>query len=124
MAVHVNAGELRHKIRIVERNTQRDRDGYQVHRDDPAYWKTVRKCCSRFTPISGTETLKAGADFTVERARFLVRWTRTPLHRKMFVLFRGKEWEIIHLNDFGGRQYVEILAEWRSGKDGAGNDDQ
>ena len=67
MEIYVNAGELRERIRIVERNTERDADGYEVRRDDPAYWKDVQTCRARFSQPSGTETIRAGADFTVEK---------------------------------------------------------
>lgn len=124
MAAQVNAGELRHRIRIVERNTDRDKDGYEVKRDDPAYWKPVRSCWAKFARQSGTETLKSGADLATVRARFLIRWTHTPLHRKMVILFEGKEWEIEYINDYANRSFVEIWAHWRSGKDGAADDSQ
>lgn len=124
MAAQVNAGELRHRIRIVERNTDRDKDGYQIKRDDPADWKPVRSCWAKFAWQSGTETLKSGADLATVRARFLIRWTHTSLHRKMFILHNGKEWEIEDINDDGSRTFVEIWAHWRSGKDGTANDSQ
>jgi len=40
----------------------------------------------------------------------------------MFILFRGREWEIVYINDYGGRKYMEIWCEWSSGKDGAADE--
>lgn len=122
MELYVNAGELKERIRIVERSGERDSDGYEVRRDDPAYWKDVHSCWARFSQPSGTETIRAGADFAVEKGRFLIRWTKKSIHRKMFVLFRGREWEIVYINDYGGRKYMEIWCEWSSGKDGAADE--
>ena len=120
MGMLVNAGELNRRIQIVERNTERDKDGYQSKREDPAYWKPVHSCWAKFSQPSGTETIKAGSDFAVEKARFLIRWTRKPIHRKMFVLFQDREWEIEYINSYGdSRQYMEIWATWSSRKDGA-----
>lgn len=124
MELYVNAGELKERIRIVERSGERDSDGYEVRRDDPAYWKDVHSCWARFSQPSGTETIRAGADFAVEKGRFLIRWTKKSIHRKMFVLFRGREWEIVYINDYGGRKYMEIWCEWSSGKDGAADDSE
>lgn len=118
MELYVNAGELKERIRIVERSGELDSSGYEVQRDDPAYWKDVHTCWARFSQPSGTETIRAGADFAVEKGRFLIRWTKKPIHRKMFILFRDREWEITYINDYGGRKYIELWCEWSSGKAG------
>ena len=124
MEIHVNAGELRERIRIVERSGERNSSGYEVQRDDPAYWKGVHTCWARFSQPSGTETIRAGADFAEEKGRFLIRWTAKPIHRKMFILFRDREWEIEYINDYGGRKYMEIWCRWSSGKAGAVHDSE
>lgn len=124
MALQVSASELRNRIQIVERNTDRDKDGYEVKRDDPAYWKIVRRPWAKFAMQSGAEAQKDGADIGTERARFVFRWSRIPIHRKMFILHNGKEWEIEYINDDGSRTFVEVWAHWRSGKDGTANDSQ
>lgn len=124
MDIHVNAGELKERIRIVERSGERNSSGYEVHRDDPAYWKGVHTCWARFSQPSGTETVRAGADFAEEKGRFLIRWTAKPIHRKMFILFRDREWEIEYINDYGGRKYMEIWCRWSSGKAGAVHDSE
>ena len=124
MDIHVNAGELKERIRIVERSGERNSSGYEVHRDDPAYWKGVHICWAKFSQPSGTETVRAGADFAEEKGRFLIRWTAKPIHRKMFILFRDREWEIEYINDYGGRKYMEIWCRWSSGKAGAVHDSE
>lgn len=124
MDIYVNAGELKERIRIVERSGERNSSGYEVHRDDPAYWKGVHTCWARFSQPSGTETVRAGADFAEEKGRFLIRWTAKPIHRKMFILFRDREWEIEYINDYGGRKYMEIWCRWSSGKAGAVHDSE
>ncbi|MBQ2997258.1 MAG: phage head closure protein [Oscillibacter sp.] len=121
----VDAGELKHRIRIVRRNTKRDKDGYQTKREASEDYETVRSCKASFKQLSGTEAIKANSDFAEEKVRFLVRWSPKTIERKMIVLFRGKEYEIEYAHDYGGgRKWVEIWAVWRSQKEGADHDDQ
>ena len=121
----VDAGELKHKIQIIRRNTERNKNGYQIRRETSEDYTVIRRCKAKFTQLSGTEAVKANSDFTEEKARFLVRWSPKTIGRKMCVLFRGKEYEIEYINDYGGgHKWVEIWAVWRSRKEGADHDDQ
>lgn len=121
----VDAGELKHRIRIVRRNTAQDKDGYETRREVSTDYKLIRSCKAKFTQLSGTEAIKANSDFTEEKVRFLVRWSPKAIDRKMVILFRGKEYEIEYIHDYGGsRKWMEIWAVWRSRDGGASHDHQ
>ena len=121
----VDAGELKHRIRIVQRNSDEDSDGYQTRREDPEDYQLIRACKAKFTQLSGTEAIKANSDFAEEKVRFLVRWSPKTIDRKMIVLFRGKEYAIEYVHDYGGgRKWMEIWAVWRSRDGGAPRDHQ
>ena len=63
---------------------------------------------------------KAGADFGEVRVRFLIRYTRKPIDRKMFVRYRGKDYEIEYINDYGdSHQYMELMCRWSGTGGGA-----
>lgn len=111
----VDAGELKHLIKIVRRNTERNKNGYQTKALSPEDYTEIRSCKARFTQLSGTEAMKASSDFAEEKVRFLVRWSPKKIDRKMCVLFRDKEYEIEYIHDYGGnRKWLEIWAVWRS----------
>lgn len=104
----VNAGELRETIQIMEHTEQPNAAGYPAPPTDP---KLIRSCRAKFTRQSGTEAVKAGADFGAVKVRFLIRYTKIPITRKMFVRYRGLDYEIEYVNDYGDRhQYIEIWA--------------
>lgn len=105
----VQAGEFRHKIRIVRWDGASDKEGFPVRVPVEVY-----RCWARVTITSGTETARANADFSQMKARFLIRWTSVLIDRKMFVEYGGKEWEIEYVNDYAGRQYIELWGVWES----------
>lgn len=111
----VNAGELRETIEIMEHTESFNEAGYPAPAAKP---KLIRKCRAKFTRQSGTEAVKAGADFGTVKVRFLVRYSKTPITRKMFVRYRSLDYEIEFVNDYGDRhRYIEIWAV-RDSKEG------
>ena len=53
--------------------------------------------------------VKANADFGEVKARFLVRYSRRPIDRKMFVRYRDSDYEILYINPYGdSREYLEL----------------
>ena len=108
--MHVNAGELRHRIRIVRIDRVEDEDGYTVPQE-----KIVHACWAKVSYTSGTEMVKANADFGEVKARFLIRWTAAAIDRKMLVRHGGRDYEIQYINDYGRpREYLEIWGVWKS----------
>lgn len=105
--MNVNAGELNKKISIYAREETEDADGYDNVSD-----VLVHTCWAKFSRTSGTETFKANADFSETKVRFLIRYTKKLIDRKMFVRYAGTDYEITFVNDYGdAHQYIELWCE-------------
>lgn len=103
--MNVNPGELNKKIKIITYIEKQNEDGYLVNER-----KIIHNANASFKRISGTETVKSGADFSVEKVRFLIRFT-DKIKRKMLVEYCNKEYEIEYLNDYeDNHEYIEIWA--------------
>lgn len=102
--MNVNPGELRKSIQIFKKIGETDRDGYAS-----SGYELVHACKAKFTRTSGTEVVRANADFSELKVRFLIRYTRKKLDRKMRVRYAGQEYEIGYINDYEDRhEYVEL----------------
>ena len=109
--MYINAGELDKRIEIC-RKPKPEADGYLPEGAEP---EVVRRCWARVTWTSGRELVEANADFGEARVRFLVRWSRVEIDRKMFILYRGVEYAIEYINPYGdSREYLEIWCRWKS----------
>lgn len=107
--MYMNAGALDKRIDIYHK-PQLEADGYLPDDPQPAL---VRSCWAQFTQTSGTELVKANADMGEARVRFLIRYTQTPIDRKMFVRYRGDDYEILYINAYGdSREYTELWCRW------------
>lgn len=103
--MRVDAGELNKRITI--HTVTRNRDG-------GGYWSEeatrVRTCCAKVSQASVTDLMKNNADMAEIKYRFLIRWSKTPIHRKMQVEYRGSRYQIEYINPYGdNREYVELL---------------
>lgn len=104
--MNVNPGELNKKITIFEYTETQDEDGYPVKEKN-----LVHSANASFKRMSGAETVKANADFTTEKVRFLIRYTSKELDRRMLVEYNKKEYEIEYINDYeDAHEYIEIWA--------------
>lgn len=110
--MYVDAGELNKRISIYRHTAACDADGYPA--DAP---ELVRSCWAKFSRTSGTETVRADADFSDVKARFLIRYTTVPIDRKMIVRYADENYEIVYLNDYGDdHKYIELWCEkWSLG---------
>ena len=107
--MHVDAGQLNKRIQIIRRAEEKDANGYSATPDETV----VHRCWARFSQTSGTEAMKANADFADLKVRFLIRWTKTSIDRKMIVRYNNADYEIEYVNGYGdSRQYLEIWARW------------
>lgn len=114
--MYVNAGELNKRISIY-RKPELDGDGYLPKGAEPVL---VHTCWAKFSQASGTELAKQNADMSEVKARFLIRWTRREIDRKMIVRYKGLDYEIVYLNTYGdSREYMEIWCKWLNNKGGA-----
>ena len=102
--MNINPGELSKRIRIFQIVESRDADGY-VTVTKP----TVHACHAKFSRMSATEVVRADADMTEVKVRFLIRHTRKVITRKMYVEYAGNEYEIEYVNDYNdSREYTEL----------------
>ena len=104
--MNVNPGKLNKRICILKRECKMDPDGYETE-----HLREVHRCFARFTRTSGTEVLRANADFSDVKCRFLIRMTKAELDRKMIVRYAGADYEIVYLNNYDdSNEYIEIWA--------------
>ena len=62
--------------------------------------------------------LKSSTEINLERCRFLIRYTPKEITNDMFVLYRGKYYQIEYANNYGDSdEYIEIMAT-AGGKNG------
>ena len=102
--MEVNAGKLNKRIEIIQIEKELDRDGYETVKET-----VVRRPWAQFSQTSGTELAKANADMSEVMVRFLIRWSSTPMSRKMVVRYAGDDYEIEYINGYGdSREYVEL----------------
>ena len=102
--MEVNAGKLNKRIEIIQSAKELDGDGYETAKET-----VVRRPWAQFSQTSGTELAKANADMSEVKVRFLIRWSSTPLSRKMVVRYAGDDYEIEYINGYGdSREYVEL----------------
>lgn len=103
--MNVNPGELTKKIDIITLITGRDDEGYPVESE------TIKHSCwAKKSQSSGSELLKAGADFVDSKTRFLIRYTSTVISEGMFVKYQGKKYDIEYVHEYeDSHEYVEIF---------------
>lgn len=102
--MEINAGKLDKKIQIIRVTRSKDRDGYETVQET-----VVRSPWALFSQTSGKELVKADADMSEVKVRFLIRWSHTPLSRKMIVRYGGTDYQIEYINGYGdSREYVEL----------------
>lgn len=102
--MHVDSSRLNKRIQIIQIATERDKDGYESTRE-----KIVRSPYAQFSQVSGTELVKNEASMADVNVRFLIRWTSTPLSRKMIVRYKGVDYQIEYINSYGdSMEYVEL----------------
>lgn len=100
----IDAGKLNKRICILTVEKKRNPNGYETVKET-----VVREPYAQFSQTSGTELVKANADMSEVRVRFLIRWSKTPLSRKMIVRYADNDYEIEYINAYGdNREYVEL----------------
>ncbi len=115
--MEVNAGKLDKRIQILRYTETRNGAGYLAPAAEP---EVVYDCWAQFSRISGTEARKQGADLGEVKVRFLIRYTRKPIDRKMFVRYRGEDYEIEYINDYeDAHEYLELICRWTGTGGGA-----
>lgn len=104
--MYINAGELSKRIEIVRISKTADADGYTTSAET-----VIRRPWAKFSRVSGTEALKAGADMGDIKARFVIRSSRVPISRKDLIRYNGADYGIEYVNDYGDAgEYTELVA--------------
>lgn len=105
--LNIDAGVLNKRIEIVQRVKAFNAAGYET-----TDAKLIRRCWAQFTRQSGTEGIRAGADLSAVKVRFLIRACQAELSRLMDVKYNGDYYGITYINEYGDNgQYTEILGE-------------
>ena len=109
--MYVNPGELNKKIQIVQyKEFGEDKDGFPM----PPERIVVRDCYASVRNTSGGEVIKANSEFSEVKKRFLVRWSKAEINTDMVVAYKGKEYDIEYINNFGdGNKYLEIYTSMK-----------
>jgi SPP1 family predicted phage head-tail adaptor len=103
--MQINPGELNKKISIYSKSNGIDSGGFPTNTET-----LVLSCWAKITRTSGTEIIKANADFADVKIRFLIRYPKAAITREMIVRY-GVDYEIEYVNDYGdAHEYVEIVA--------------
>lgn len=108
--LNVDAGALDKIIEIVEYVPTYDAAQYEIGRTE----RLVRRCWAQFSRQSGTEGLRAGADMSTVKARFLIR-AGAEVTRLMHIKYNGDVYNIVYTNQYADRGgYTEIVAELKN----------
>lgn len=108
--MNVDPGQLKKKIQIIKRVETVDADGYRTYTET-----VVHTAYADFSRKSGKEVYEYHADFSEVRARFLIRYTKKAIDRKMIIRYAGNDYEIEYVNDYGDtREFIELWAVLKS----------
>ena len=101
----VNPGELNKKINLVTFDETKDADGFIIKEK-----VIVRSIWAKATNTSGTEIIKANAEFAETKKRFLVRYT--SIDTKLTLEYGDTLYDIVYTNDYNdAHEYIEIWCE-------------
>ena len=101
------AGELRHRITIQTKSSDRDGDGYPI----PSPWVDYKKLWGKVTHLSGKDLIAAQANQSKIVARLKIRY-REDVNTDMRVIYKGGIYAIDSpaLEDAdSGYEYVTFL---------------
>ena len=106
--MHVDAGKLSKRIQFLRKTTKKDADGYDV----PGEPEPVRETWAQFSQTSGTELIRANAEFGEAKVRFLTRYYADIQDRRLTIHYDGRDYDILYLNTYGDEKtYTEYWCE-------------
>lgn len=106
--MHVDAGKLSKRIQFLRKTTAKDADGYDV----PGEPELVRETWAQFSQTSGTELIRANAEFGEAKVRFLTRANPELLDRRLLIRYDGRDYNILYVNTYGDEgKYMEFWCE-------------
>ena len=85
-----------------------DDEGFETEPSETVVWE----CWAQVSETSGTELVKAGAEFSETKKRFLVRYTSVPLNTDMVLRYAGQDYDIVLINTYGdNHEYTEVWTQ-------------
>ena len=101
----MNIGKLDKRIQIIQLISGGvDAEGYDTDETEELVWE----CWAQVSETSGTELVKAGAEFSETKKRFLIRYTSVPLNTDMVLRYAGQDYDIVLINTYGdNHEYTE-----------------
>ena len=105
----MNIGKLNKRIQIVKLVSGGvDAEGY----DSDVVEELVWECWAQVSQTSGTELVKADAELSDEKKRFLIRYAPVPLNTDMLIRYGGNDYNILLINTYGdNHEYTELWTE-------------
>lgn len=106
--MHIDAGKLTKRIQFLVTSSERDADGYPIATKE----KVVRETWAQYSQTSGTELIRAGAEFGEAKVRFLTRYYPDILDRRLLIRYQGRKYSIVYVNTYGDEEkYTEYWCE-------------
>lgn len=103
----MEAGKLNRRITIQRKTAGTDAWGAPL----PDAWADYATVWANVRHLSGTESIKAGADVSVVRASIRIRW-REGVDAGQRVLIGSATYQIqAVMPDLGGREYVDLVCQ-------------
>ena len=94
MNIVKNAGQFNHKIEIVRHTTTKDDYGFVVESD-----VCILRPFAKVKTTKGFTLIANGSDFEKATTNFTIRYPQTVITRDDIIIFRGKPYEILYLNN-------------------------
>lgn len=106
--MHVDAGKLSKRVQFLRQPAARDKDGYP----SPATPELVRETWAQYSQTSGTELIRANAEFGEAKVRFLTRANPELLDRRLLIRYDERDYNILYVNTYGDEgKYMEFWCE-------------
>ena len=105
----MNIGKLNKRIQIVKLVSGGvDAEGYDTDEIEELVWE----CWAQVSQTSGTELIKADAELSDEKKRFLIRYTPVKINTDMLIRYNGEDYNILLINTYGdNREFTELWTE-------------
>ena len=94
MNIVKNAGQFNHKIEIVRPTITKDAYGFAVESE-----VLLLRPFARVKTTKGFTLIANGSDFEKATTNFTIRYPQTVITRDDIVIFKGKRYEILYLNN-------------------------
>lgn len=101
--------KLNKRIQIVKQvSGSVDAEGFETELIEELVWE----CWAQVSETSGSELIKAGAEFSETKKRFLVRNTPVQINTDMLIRYNGADYNIVLINTYGdNHRFTEIWTQ-------------